>query len=71
MTIWRLRFACWVIRTTNTHSVYVIFIDFLLQQWLSDGASILRHTYISSLVKLYATLQEQNGEALGNDHADS
>ena len=64
MTKWRLRIACWIITATNTHSVYVMFIDFLLQQWLSDGASILRHTYISCLVKLYARLHEQNGERL-------
>jgi len=24
MTIWRMRFACWIPKTTNTHSEYVI-----------------------------------------------
>jgi hypothetical protein len=45
MPIWRMRIACWITRTTNTQSGYVIFIVCLLQQCLSDGASILRHTY--------------------------
>ena len=38
MTIWRLRFACWIVVTThthtNTHTEYVILTAFPLQQWL-------------------------------------
>ena len=28
MTVWRMRFACWVTKTTDTHSEYVILIAF-------------------------------------------
>jgi hypothetical protein len=31
-------------RATNTHSEYVIFIAFPLQQWLHERASRLRYT---------------------------
>jgi len=34
MTIWRMRIACWIPKATDTHSEYVIFIAFPLQQWL-------------------------------------
>jgi len=33
MTIWRIRIACLIPKTENTHSEYVILIVFLLQQW--------------------------------------
>ena len=32
VTIWLLRIACWITKATNTHSEYVIFIVFSLQQ---------------------------------------
>jgi hypothetical protein len=38
MTIWRMRFACWIPNATNTHSEYVILIAFPLQQWLHERA---------------------------------
>jgi hypothetical protein len=28
MSVWRMRIACWKPKTTNTHSEYVILIDF-------------------------------------------
>jgi len=28
MTIWRMRFACWIPKGTNTHSEYVILVAF-------------------------------------------
>jgi hypothetical protein len=34
----------------DTHSEYVILIDFPLQQWLHEPASLLRHTYIVCVV---------------------
>jgi hypothetical protein len=37
-----MRFACWIIRATNTHSEYVILIAFPLQQWFRELASMLR-----------------------------
>jgi len=48
-TIWRMRFACWIPKATNAHSGCVILLTFLLQQWLQDCASLLRHTYIAVL----------------------
>jgi len=34
MTIWHMRIACWITKTTDTHSEHVILITFALQQWL-------------------------------------
>jgi hypothetical protein len=45
-----IRFACWVIKATNTHSEYVIHIACPLQKWLHERASMLRYTYIACLV---------------------
>jgi hypothetical protein len=33
ITIWRMCIACWILKSTNAHSEYVIFITFPLQQW--------------------------------------
>jgi hypothetical protein len=53
MTIWRMRLACWIPKATNTHSQYVIFIAFPLQQSFHEHSSMLRHTYIASLLNFY------------------
>jgi hypothetical protein len=37
----RMRFACRIIKATNTHSEYVILTAFLRQQWLRERASML------------------------------
>jgi hypothetical protein len=52
MTIHSMCFACWISKTTNTRSEYVILI-FFPQQWLHKRASMLRYTYIESLVNRY------------------
>jgi len=49
--IWRMRIAFWIPKATNTHSEYVIFIVFPLQQWLHERASMLRYTSIACFVK--------------------
>jgi hypothetical protein len=49
MAIRRMRFACWIIKATNTHTELVIVNDFPLQQWLRERASMLRYTYIACL----------------------
>jgi hypothetical protein len=41
VTKWRMRIACWIPNATNTHSEYVILIDFPLRQWLRERASML------------------------------
>jgi hypothetical protein len=38
ITIWRMRFTTRITKTTNTHSEYVTFIAFPLQQWLGESA---------------------------------
>ena len=50
MTIWRMRFACWITKATDTHTEYAIVIAFPLQQWLHERASMLRYTYIACRV---------------------
>ena len=45
MTIWRMRFACWIPRYTNTHSCYLMLFDFPLQQWLNERALMLLYMY--------------------------
>ena len=44
-----MRVACWIPKATNTDSRYEIFIDFPLQQWSHERASILRYMYIACL----------------------
>jgi len=52
MTIWRMRFACWITKATYAHSECVTVIAVPLQQWLHESAPLLRYTYIASLVIL-------------------
>jgi hypothetical protein len=46
----RMRTACWVPKAKNTHSEYVIFISFPLQQCLQERVWVLRYTCIAVLV---------------------
>jgi len=41
LMIWRMDISCWITEATNTHSQYVIFIAFPLQQWLHERTSIV------------------------------
>jgi hypothetical protein len=50
VTIWRMRFACWIPKATNTHSKYVTRIAFAQQQWLHELASLLPYTCTVCLV---------------------
>ena len=45
-----MRIACCAPKATETHSEYVSRIDLPLQQWLHERASVLRYTYIGSLI---------------------
>jgi hypothetical protein len=47
--IWSMRFACWVTKATDTHSVYVILTAFPRQKWLCERVSMLRFTYMPVL----------------------
>ena len=40
--MWRMRISCWIPKANNTHTGSVILVAFPLQQWLLEGASILR-----------------------------
>jgi len=52
----RMSIARWIPKPTNTHSEYVTLLVFTLQQWLHVGVSMLQHTFIVSLVKIYPTV---------------
>jgi hypothetical protein len=56
----RMRIACWLPKTTNTHSEYVILIAFPLQQLLRESASLLRYTDIAFIVQF--SLEESRGQ---------
>ena len=47
---------CWIPKTTNRHSVHVIFVAFLLQQWLHKRASLL-NSYVQYLFYLLSAVQ--------------
>jgi hypothetical protein len=55
--IWRMRFACWITKATDTHSQYIMLIAFPRQQWLRESTPMLRYTYIACLV----TFMEDDG----------
>ena len=44
------RIACWISKAEDTHSQCVILIVIPLQQWLHEGASVLRYTYTACLI---------------------
>jgi hypothetical protein len=46
----RMRFACWIIKATDTNTAYVMHIDFPRQQWLRECTSMLRYTNIGCVV---------------------
>jgi len=48
-----MRFECWITKATDTQSEYAIIISMPRQQWLCQRASILRYSYIASLVNCH------------------
>jgi len=50
MTIGCMRFACRITKATDKHSVYVIVIASLWQQWLHELTSVLCYTYVAFVV---------------------
>ena len=48
----RMRFECRMTTATDTHLEYVILIAFAPQQWSRERVSVIRYTYIASLVPL-------------------
>ena len=54
MAIWSMRFACWVTKAAERHSVFVITpVAFSRQQWVRELATTLRDTCIVCLVISY------------------
>jgi hypothetical protein len=51
--IWRMRFVCWITKATDIHSEYIIIIAFSTATMVSERASVLRYTYIASVVNAY------------------
>ena len=53
----RVRISCWIIKATNTHSEYVVFIAFLQQQipqqLLHERDLVLRYTSIACTATNY------------------
>jgi len=47
----RMRFICLITEVTDTQSEFVTFIASTLQEWLLKRCSMLRYTYLFSLVK--------------------
>ena len=45
--IWRKHFACWITKVTNTHSEYVVLIDFTCQKGLGKCDPMLHCTNIA------------------------
>ena len=52
ITIWRMCIACWIPKATNTLLEYVMYVTFLLQQWLNERTSVSPYTYITWLFNL-------------------
>jgi hypothetical protein len=52
--IWRMHFACWITKATDTHRMCNTYC-FPQQQWLLEHASLLRYMY-AILLQLYAIL---------------
>jgi len=50
VTIWRMRIAYRIHKSTNTHSEYLILNAFPLQQWLHERSSML---HVRTLPVLY------------------
>jgi len=48
----RRRILCWLPTAKNTHSEYVIIIDFPLRQWQHERASALRRNYTARVFNL-------------------
>jgi hypothetical protein len=67
MVTWRMTIACWIPKSTDTHSEYVTLIAFPSQQRLLERASLLRYTYIACLVTLFISETARDGSVLFND----
>jgi len=68
MAIWRLRIACWINKSTNTHSQYGTLTAFPLQQQLHEISTMLRYTYIAYFVAaIWRILGTKQTVHIGNE----
>jgi len=63
MTIWCVHIACWIPKTTNRHSEYIIPIVFPLQQWLHKSVQCY---VIHTLCVLQASILVESGSSATN-----
>ena len=52
MTIWRMRIACWIPNSKNTHSQYVILTAFSLKEWLKKRSTVFRYSTLAVFFRL-------------------
>ena len=51
--IWYMRVACRITKATETHTLFVILIAFLVKQSLHERDAGLRYTYLVHFVELF------------------
>jgi len=66
ITLWRMRIAPWITKTTDTLSEYLMFIAFPLLQWLHERVSVLRFTIIACLVLTWHELKCLSRQKVGS-----
>jgi hypothetical protein len=47
-----IRFACWITKAKNTHSLYVTLLAIPVQKWLHEHTSILRYRAFPALLNV-------------------
>jgi len=52
MTRWRMRIACWILNTTNTHSKHEMLTAFPLKERFHERDYMLCYTYIAWLIDI-------------------
>ena len=57
--IWRMRFACWVTKATDTHPEYLILIAFRQQQRLRERTSVSRYNTLPVVLAVTSCLLSQ------------
>jgi hypothetical protein len=68
LTTQRTRFTWWITKATGAHTEFVIHIAFPRQQWLREGASLLRYTYSVRLI-LHNVTKEGSSESSYGMHS--
>jgi hypothetical protein len=63
LVIWRMHFACWITKDTDTHSEYLIVIAVPLQEWLYERASILHYIFEIRIVN-FVLLKRRKGKVV-------